>query len=224
MKILKKIIVLTSFILLLTAIPMTSIFAQENSDSSTSSSESLKDIMKKADLGKVNGAINNLLNKKVAIIGEIARITDEAITITNITGTIILPIDKNSKIMKGKEEISIDKVEVENWAMVLGKMENDNFSPNFIFISSESLRPKTQEVILGTIISISSTELKIKTRSKQEEKTLKISKNTNFQDFDGEKIKASDFSKDINVLVTGFIDDAGTTVSTLRSLASLSDE
>lgn len=204
--------------------PTLVVFAQEKTDEATSSSESIKEIMKNADLKKVNGAINNLLNKKVAMIGEVARITDESITITNILGTRILALNNNPKIIKNKEIIGVEKVEVENWVMVLGKLEEDNFSPHFIYVSTETLRPKNQEVIMGTITSISNSELKISNRSGNEEQTLKLSKNTNYQNSNGEEVSASNFSKDLNVLVTAFIDDSSTTVATLRSLAALSDE
>ncbi len=224
MKNLKKILLLISIFSLSISNANSSVFAQVSDEDSTSSSESIKDIMKNADLEKVNGAINNLLNKKVAMIGEVTRITDEAITITNISGTKILPLNNNPRIIKGTQEIGVEKIEVENWVMVLGRQDGDDFSPNFIYVYSESLRPKNQEVIIGTISSITKTELKITTRSNSEERTLKLSKNTTFEDSNGEEARQLDFSEDINVLITGFKDEDSTTINTLRSLAPLSDE
>ncbi len=200
------------------------VFAIEETNEATSSSESLKDIMKNADLGKVNGAINNLLNKKVAMIGKVTRITDESITITSLSGIKILNLSSNPKILKGSEEIAVGKIEVENWVTVLGKIEDDEFTPHFIYVSVATLRPKTQEVVIGTITTISISEVTIKTRSGDEEKTLKLSKTTDYQDSDGEKVSALSFSKDINVLVTGTNDEINTTALTLRSLAPLSNE
>lgn len=224
MKHLKKILLLISIFSLSIISVNSSVFAQVSDEDSTSSSESIKDIMKNADLEKVNGAINNLLNKKVAMIGEVTRITDEAITVTNINGTKILPLNNNPRIIKGTQEIGVEKIEVENWVMVLGRQDGDDFSPNYIYVYSKSLRPKTQEVIIGTISAITKAELKITTRSNSEERTLKLSKNTTFEDSNGEEVRQLDFSEDINVLITGFKDEDSTTVNTLRSLAPLSDE
>lgn len=200
------------------------VFAAEETYEATSSSESLKDIMKNADLGKVNGAINNLLNKKVAMIGEVTRITDESITITNLSGIKILDLSNNPKIIKGSEEIAVDKIEVENWVTVLGQVEDDKFVSHFIYVSATTLRPKAQEVMIGTITSITNSEVKVRTRSGDEEKTLKLSKFTSYQDSDGEDVYANSFSKDINILITGTNDEINTTALTLRSLAPLSDE
>ncbi|MBU0975062.1 hypothetical protein KKD03_05180 [Patescibacteria group bacterium] len=220
----KKLLVLIILGLSVVFAPVFLVFAVEETNEATNSSESLKDIMKNADLEKVNGAINNLLNKKMAMIGEVTRITDESITITNTSGIKILALNNNSKIIKSSKEIAVEKIEVENWVMVLGKIEDDEFTPHFIYVSTKTLRPKTQEVMIGTIASISAFEVKISTRSGDEEKILKLSKDTNYQDSDGEEASASNFSKDINVLVTGVNDDISTTALTLRSLAPLSDE
>jgi len=180
--------------------------------------------MKNADLGKVNGAINNLLNKKVAMIGEVTRITDESITITNLSGIKILDLSNNPKIIKDSKEIAVDKIEVENWVTVLGQVEDDEFISRLIYVSATTLRPKTQEVMIGTITSITNSEVKVRTRSRDEEKTLKLSKSTSYQDSDGEKANINSFSKDINILVTGTNNEISTTALTLRSLAPLSDE
>lgn len=221
---LKKLSILFILSLAIILKPSFLVFAQDETKEATNSSESLKDIMKNADLGKVNGAINNLLNKKVAMIGKVTRITDESITITNISGIKILNLDSNPKILKDLEEIEVEKIEVENWITVLGKIEDDEFTPHFIFVSATTLRPKNQEVMIGVITSITNTEVKVRARSGDEEKTLKLSKTTSFQDSDGEEVSASSFSEDINILITGTNDETNTTALTLRSLAPLSDE
>ncbi|NCO12300.1 MAG: hypothetical protein COZ34_05155 [Candidatus Pacebacteria bacterium CG_4_10_14_3_um_filter_34_15] len=220
----KKLFILLILSLFVIFTPAFFVFAQEKTDEATSSSGSLKDIMKNADLGKVNGAINNLLNKKVAMIGEVTRITDESITITNLSGIKILDLSNNPKIIKDSKEIAVDKIEVENWVTVLGQVEDDEFISRLIYVSATTLRPKTQEVMIGTITSITNSEVKVRTRSRDEEKTLKLSKSTSYQDSDGEKANINSFSKDINILVTGTNNEISTTALTLRSLAPLSDE
>jgi len=194
-----------------------------NDTDSPTASESIKDIKKiikeNIENNKVKGAINNLLNRKIAMIGQITRITDDAITIKNISGTKILALDSNPKITKDNKVIDVERIEVENWTMVLGKLKDDNFSPHFIFIFSKTLRPKTQVVLIGTITSISKSEIKITPRSGNEETILKLSTNTNYQDYDGEKASLNNFSEDINVLITGFENNNGFTAATLKSLA-----
>jgi hypothetical protein len=234
MNAIKKISILLTLFVFVVFSSINFVYAQENSsetdeiinDSKTSTaSESIKEIRKiivdNIENKKVQGAIDNRLNRKISTIGQITRITDDAITIKNISGTKILSLDNNPKITKLGKEINVDTIEVENWAMVLGKLEDDNFTPHFIFIFSKTLRPKNQSVMIGTITSISKSELNIIPRSGDKEITLKISTNTNYQDFDGEEAKVGDFSTDINVLTSGFEDDNGITISTLRSLAPL---
>lgn len=201
---------------------------QEATDSS-STSDSINDIKKiikeNIENSKVKGAIDNLLNRKIAILGQVTRITDETITIENIDGTRILPLDDEPEITKDGDQIDVDKVEVENWVLALGNLKEDNFSPRFIEVSTDTLRPKNQMVMIGTISEIGLKQITIIPRSEESEKTLTVSTSTVFQDFDGEEVSLSDFEEDFNVLVTGFVDDEGdVTIATLKSLAALTDE
>ncbi|MCB9813606.1 MAG: hypothetical protein H6772_04330 [Pseudomonadales bacterium] len=198
------------------------------STSSSTTSESIQDIKKiikeNIENSKVKGAIDNLINRKIAIIGEVSRITDETITIKNRLGTRILALDENPKILKGNEEIDINNIEVENWIMVLGRLKDDNFSPSIIKVFSSTLRPKNQEIMIGIITSVSKTEVAILPRSGDSEKIFLISKESKFQDSNGESVLLGNFTKDINVLVTGYNNEKDSTLLTLRSLAPLSDE
>ncbi len=190
--------------------------------SNSSSIKDIKNIIKKnIENSKVKGAIDNLLNRKIAMIGEISRITDETITIKTLHGTKILPLDNNPQILKNKKRIKVEKVEVGNWVMVLGKLKNDNFSPSYIFVYNKTLRPKDQVVLLGTIVEITNQEITVNPRTNSETKTIKLTKNTKYQNFNGEKISAKKFSKDINILVTATKDNKTTTVLTIRSLVEL---
>lgn len=198
--------------------------ASESSDTADSIQDIKQIIKENIENNKVKGAIDSLLNRKIGIIGQVERITDETLTITNTAGTRILAIDDTSKIFKGSKEVAADTIEVENWVTVLGKLKDDTFSPNFIYVFSETLRPKTQVVMLGTIQSISDTEITLLPRSGEKETSLDLTKNTNYQDSDGSEAKLTDFSEEITVIVTGFDDDGDLSAATVKSLAELSDE
>jgi len=198
---------------------------QEDADASNSATTSGSIIKKiiKDNLAndKVKGAIDNLLNRKIAMIGQLSRITDETITIKNLAGTKILALDNNPKIIKDKKTIDIDKVEVENWVMVLGKLKDDNFSPDFIYVYTKTLRPKNQVILIGTITSITNSTITIKPRSGDQEETLNLTNNTKFRDSAGKESTFNNFSEDINVLVIGLEDNDSKTATTIRSLAPL---
>lgn len=205
------------------------VHAQETEQTETASGsatfENIKKIIKEnIENSKVKGAIDNLLNRRVALIGEVSRVTGETITITNRLGTRIIPISEAIAITKAGKSVEISDIAVENWVTVLGRTVDDTFSPVFVDISTESLRPKPQYVGIGTITEITNTTLTILPRSGESEKTIKLVRNTTYEDQAGEEINLSQLTEDITVLVTGFELESGVEALTVRSLATISED
>jgi hypothetical protein len=215
-----------SFTLLTCALAPSAIHAQALTDSETeeasgsSSIESIKKIIKEnLNSGLVQGAIENLINRKVAMIGEVSRVTDETITLTNRLGTRIIPVSDVLSITKDGKDLSVTDIAVENWILVLGKIKDDNFTPIFIEVSAKSFRPKNQFVTIGTVTDITATTITIDPRSSDSEKEIKLVKGTTFEGVDGEEINKSLLSEDITVLISGYIEDESMEAATVHSLA-----
>lgn len=207
----------------------TTSYAQESDNEATNSAsiesiKNIKEILKKnISSGAVQGALDNLLNKKTATIGEVTRITDETITINNRSGIQIIPIGDTHSITKDDKTIEVSDIAVENWVTVLGKIKDDNFSPVFIYVHTESLQPKTQVIDIGTITEITSKTITITPRSGESDKTVTILSSTDFEDLDGTEISLNDLEEDITILISGHKENNKISALTIKSLAPLAD-
>jgi hypothetical protein len=221
--------ILTSFLIIcvLTLTLAHTSYAQEadKESSNSASMDSIKKIIKdNLSSGVVQGAIDNLLNKKIATIGEVTRVTDETITINDRSGVRIIPIQDTHSISKADKEIEVSDIAVENWVTVLGKLKDDNFSPVFIYVHTKSLLPKRQVVYIGTITDITKNTIKINPRSGEKETTINILKSTDFEDLNGVEVSLSDLEEDITILVSGHNDDDDEiSALTIKSLAPIAD-
>ncbi|GIK83487.1 MAG: hypothetical protein BroJett025_01090 [Patescibacteria group bacterium] len=202
------------------------VFAQETEDESTQSAsfENIKKIIKEnIENSKVKGAIDNLLNRKVALFGQIIRVTGETITITNRLGSRIIPLDETLTITRDGKLIKSEDIAVENWVTILGRIKDDDFSPVFLYVYTKSLLPKPQYVRIGTITAVTKNSITIKPRSDEAETTISIVKTTEFEDLTGTEISFSDLSEDLTVLVSGYNIESKIEASTIRSLAPLAE-
>ncbi len=206
------------------AVETTTTKTPDDEATQSASLENIKKIIKdNIENSKVKGAIDNLLNRKVALLGEVTRVTDETITISNRLGTRIIPLAANLSITKDGKEIKVTDIAVENWVTILGKIKDDDFSPSFIFVSTESLQPKTQYIKIGTITKVSKTSITIKPRSDETEKEIFVTKTTSFEDLNGVAMKLTDLSEDITVLVSGHETETKVEATTIRSLAPITE-
>lgn len=169
---------------------------------------------------QIKGVIDQLSQQKRGFIGQVERVTEESLTITNSKGTEIIPFNDQVTLLKANQEISIDDVAVGDWLVVMGLIIDDTFTPKRILVSSTSLRPKNHLVTLGTIIEQSSKEITI--LSRQNEKiSFATSTKTDYQDHNGETTLKDNFIEDIQVLVIGEEKEDGKNASIIRSLVSL---
>jgi hypothetical protein len=200
--------------------------AQETQEEATQSAsfENIKKIIKEnIENSKVKGAIDNLLNRKIAMLGQVSRVTDETITITNRLGTRIIPIEKGLEITRDGKPIKLSDIAVENWVTILGRIKEDSFSPVFMYVSITSPLPKTQYVTIGTITATTRNSITINPRTGGEEKIVNIVKDTDFEDLDGTEIELTNLSEDLTVLVSGYEVNSKIEAATIRSLAPVSE-
>lgn len=172
---------------------------------------------------QVMGALSEMGRERRGFIGEVQRVSAETITIRTPKGTQILSIDPEVIITKDGKSIAVDTIAVGDWAMVIGIMESDTFTPQLIDISSDSLRPRTQKVMLGTITDINRTSIDIKHRTRDEENSLTLTKNSTYLDNNGETIEVSDLETELQVLVVAQEGSNGLELASLKLLSALPD-
>jgi len=194
---------------------------------SAQTTQTLKDRIEKIVQEKseqIKGTMDELSKQKKGFIAEVERVSEETITLKNNKGTTIIPIDEQVTLVKKQKQIELDQIAIGDWAIVMGYMEDDTLSARRIVFSAESLMPKSPIVDLGSIKAITAKKLDFKPRIKEETVTLTINSKTNFEDYEGNEAKLSDFSEDIQCLIVGFEDDKGKVVTTIRALAPFFQE
>jgi hypothetical protein len=223
-----KSLILSIFFFILTA---TSVLAQEDAtqgaEATDSTTQKLKERIEKIVEEKkqqIQGVITDLSYTKRGFIGEIQRLTQETITIKNEKGTQIIPLNQDLKLIKAGKEILPDGIAVGDWTMVLGIVESDEFVPKKIYVYSESLLPISRFVEIGTIQEITTKNLVIKPRSKEETIELLINTKTRYQDSAGEKAMLKNFEENMQVLLIGIEDENSKTTTVLRALAPFEKE
>ncbi len=168
---------------------------------------------------QVKGAINSLIAEKRAMIGEITRITDDAITIQYQDATTIIPLSESVMLIKNNAEIKLSEIVVGNWVTLLGNKDKTTIDPEYVIISGTSLLPKEQVVLLGNVTKIDKNALTLQPRGEESTRTIQFTKTTVFQSSDGKTIKVSNLTTDLAVLITGTVVDEKTQALTIRSLA-----
>lgn len=218
----KKFLCLTASILILTIAQP--VLAQEATQSSSKDEEvkiNLKKIIQEASKNpNVQKVLGELSQSKRGFIGQVNRVTEESLTLTNSKGTEIIAFDETVTLLKNNQEISIDEVAVDDWLVVMGLMIDDAFVPKRILVSSESIRPQNHLITMGTIVEQTSKEITVLSR-KDEEIKFAISSKTEYQDHDGEVAVSNDFVDDFQVLIVANEDEDGKNANVIRSLVSL---
>lgn len=172
---------------------------------------------------QIEGTIDQLTQRKRGFIGQVTRVSEESLTVRTQKGVEIIPLSSDVQLLKKNRPLKISEVVVGDWTIVMGIIEQDAFVARRILISTESLRPRTHFIALGTILSLGANTAQVQSRQ-GEVLTLSLSRSTSYQDNEGETIRKTALSEQMQVLVVGYEDDKGKTALILRSLASLKDQ
>ena len=195
------------------------------SPSETETTTELKKRIEKAVEEKreqIKGALQGIESERRGLIGEVQRVTDEAITIKSKDETIIIPITSNIQLTRRNIKIDIDDVAVGNWAVIIGvESGTGDFEVESVSISTESLLPKPQLVMLGTIDTITAKEIVIISRLDGNTTAFTISKNSVIQNNDGSNLLIRNFQKDMQVLIVGTDNNGSIELKTMRALATI---
>ncbi len=167
---------------------------------------------------QVKGALDQLRTRRRGIVGEVTRVSAETITVKTSRTTVILPLNKDVSMVKGKKPISVDDVAVGDWIVAIGSEPEDDFVPEHLVIVSTSLRPVPRVITLGNVESVTKTQVVVSPRAGGEARTYTLGKNTVYQDSTGNKVALKDITTSMSVLVIGTTNDANVTTATLVQL------
>lgn len=195
--------------------------ASATPDSETTT-QNLKDRIEKVVQERqeqIQGVVDDLAQKKRGFIGEVQRVSESSITVKNIHGTQIIAINDQVQLTKSNKDIEIDGIAVGDWALIMGYIKDDNFEPKKIQISTETLRPKNYTVYLGTVDTISKSQISLIPRSGGDSVIIDFDSKTDYQDLQGETIKMSEIQAESQVLIVAYEDkNEDQLATTVRSL------
>jgi len=130
-------------------------------------------------------------------------------------------LDETVILMQNGKEMAADRIEIDSWAFVLGKMENDSLVTKKISFSANSLLPNPHIVYLGSIKDITARKLDFQSRGQEKIISGTLNTNTKYQDSEGDTIKSSEFVEDDQVLLVGYQDENEVIITVMRALAPL---
>ncbi len=209
------------------------VFAQEDNlqDSSPSAAatdsatSNLKERIEKIVEEKkddIETALQEKTSQKHGYIGEVSRVTEETIAVETKQGNKIIPVDENLLIIKKRQAIAVTDIAVGDWVTVIGTLEDDTLMPKRVVVASSDLNPKNKQIVLGTIKTLTKTNIIIQSRADQTEQTFTLSKKTTIEDMNQQKLSLNLLTKDIQCLIIGFQDedDENPTASTIHALTT----
>lgn len=213
----KKIIITSLFLLILSQIS-SPVLAEEASSSTT---QNLKERIEKIvgeKKDQIQGVISELSENKRGFIGQVSRVTEETITLTTNKGTEIISLDEDVSIRKANKTIKISEIAVDDWVIVTGIIENDAFQAEKIIVSTTSLSPAPQVVIIANVSQVSKTSLEVNPYNEESKETFIIDKNTIIEDSSGQEQEISDLEEEIKVLVVATENAKGKLLKRIRIL------
>lgn len=179
------------------------------SDSATREevTNNLKKIVEKAATRSQVKGVNSVLAQKHGFIGEVSRLSQEAITVKQNGDSRILPFSEDLTILQKGKVIEAEQIEVGNWVSVIGTGTTEKFTPEYILVSTESLRPKDKMIAIGSLTEIGRNTITILQRGSAEEREFSIVKTSKLENVDGSEIKLTDLEEDLSALVIAVQND-----------------
>lgn len=176
---------------------------------SESATKNLKDRIEKIVNEKrdqIQGALEDLSLQKRGFIGQVERVTEEALTVSNPKGLQIIPLDQSKvSLSKSNKAIKVSDIAVDDWVVVMGYIDKeDTFQARRILVSDNTLRPKDYIVRLGTITELSRTTLTLQPRDGSQPITVTTPRNTSYQDISGEEAERTDLETELPALVIAY--------------------
>jgi len=173
---------------------------------------------------QIKGVLSEISISQRGVIGEVQRVTEESITIKTHKGTEIIPLTNTAytvELIKANKAIKPTEIAVGDWLLALGVIEEDNFEPVRITISTSSLRPRTRSITIGSITKIERTALTVESRSATGSVTYTTNKDTKYQDLSGNSITAADIEESMQAIAAGYVIEPTSSSNSTQRVAKL---
>jgi hypothetical protein len=171
---------------------------------------------------QVKGMIDEITLKKRGYIGEVERVIEKTVTVKNSKGTQILSISPDLVITKDNKKATIDDIAVGDWVIVLGYMNNQDFTLRRLMVFSSSLQPMSFDTVVGSLQTITKTSATLVPRNSKDAVIYTLGKNTSYQDVNGQPTKRENLQTDSQYLLIGSSDGSTKTATLLRALVAAS--
>ncbi len=179
-------------------------------EASPSTTNSLKERIEKAVEGQASNDSQNQEQadgqEKKGFVGEVTRVSEEAITIENSKGSQIIPITETTDVTKQSEAIELNDIAIEDDVIVMGFTQEDDFQTVKVVVTEQELLPAPQLIVIGSLTDISQSAITVKARSSQDKTKIKINNDTTFEDASSEAIESTALFEDLQVLIAGYIE------------------
>lgn len=172
---------------------------------------------------QVAGVLDEVTNRRRGFIGEIQRVSSETLTIRSNRGTQILPLSGSVTMTRAGRAISVDDIVVGEWAVVIGRTVDDQFQLERLMLSSTSLRPRAQTVVLGELSGLTRTTATVEPRSGEAATQFNLVTSTTYQDIEGNTIRLAELEEEMQVLAVGVNTDRGVEARVIRALIPLAN-
>jgi len=151
-------------------------------------------------------------------IGEVQRITEKTVTIHNRGGNQSFTIGTDVVLSKAGKAATIDDIAVGDWMGIIGFSDKETIQPQIVIISSTPFEPTDIDVAIGTIKSISRTQIVV-TKPSATEDTFLTTRTTEYVNATGEVIKRESLETETQVIIVSKAGDAQKSALTVKSLA-----
>jgi len=182
----------------------------ETNEATSATTQSLKERIEKVveEKESKNGLVAGQSTYTTrGIIGTVERLSESAITIRSLKGSVIVPVGEEVKITKDGQEIEISDIAIENSAIALGLQIGETFIPIKIIIDDDNLMPRPQVVEIGAIEQVEANSLTLSSRTDRSSKLITLNQKTEIIDVDNEDIPAASLFEDVQVIIAGYSDE-----------------
>ena len=151
-------------------------------------------------------------------IGEVLRITEKTVTLHNRRGNQSFTVGPEVVLSKAGKAATIDDIAIGDWISVIGFSDKETIQPQLVIISTTSLDPSEVDTAIGTIKSISKTQVVV-TKPTNGDDTFVTTKTTQYVNAAGDTIKRENLQTETQAIVVSKSGDTQNTALTIKSLA-----
>lgn len=219
-----SIIVLISIVITLIIKPMYGARAQTEKPTEASEESTILNIKKviedkKIELGQNNQVTNN---RKQAYLAQVKRVSAETLTVLNNQLSVVIPVSEELEIIKAEKEITLDRIEVDDWVVVYSVLEENTPKVIRVSVTDKDFNKTERKIMLGTIVEIYSSNLLFNSRTGETNLSFLLNKDTQFLDVNGDKISLKDFYPQLQCLIVAKSKTDGQwQISSIKALADI---